>query len=84
VDFAFTADEEAFRKEVAAFLEKEVPADYRQKKLTFFDMSAQPDWIAVHRAMAEKLGAKGTARAPLYSAENMVQKIEALYEALLK
>ncbi len=59
MDFAFTPEEEAFRKEVAAFLEKEVPQEYREKRLTFFDMSAQPDWIQVHRAMAEKLGAKG-------------------------
>ncbi|MCK4862650.1 MAG: acyl-CoA dehydrogenase family protein [Dehalococcoidales bacterium] len=59
MDFTFTPEEEAFRKEVAAFLEKEVPQVYREKRLTFFDMSAQPDWIKVHRVMAEKLGAKG-------------------------
>ncbi|MCK4274441.1 MAG: acyl-CoA dehydrogenase family protein [Dehalococcoidales bacterium] len=59
MDFTFTPEEEAFRKEVAAFLEKEVPQEYREKRLTFFDMSAQHDWIQVHRAMAEKLGAKG-------------------------
>jgi len=59
VDFTFTPEEEAFRREVAAFLEKEVPQEYREKRLTFFDMSAQHDWIKVHREMAEKLGAKG-------------------------
>lgn len=59
MDFAFTPEEEAFRREVAEFLEKEVPQEYREKRLTFFDMSAQHDWIKVHRAMAEKLGAKG-------------------------
>ena len=59
MDFTFTPEEEAFRREVADFLEKEVPQEYREKRLTFFDMSAQPDWIKVHRAMAEKLGARG-------------------------
>ncbi|HJX13765.1 MAG TPA: acyl-CoA dehydrogenase family protein, partial [Dehalococcoidales bacterium] len=59
MDFAFTPEEEAFREEVAAFLEKEAPKEYREKRVTFFDMSGQPDWIAVHRGMAEKLGARG-------------------------
>ncbi len=59
MDFTFSPEEEAFRKQVAGFLEKEVPAEYREKRLTFFDMSAQHDWIKVHRAMAEKLGEKG-------------------------
>ncbi len=59
MDFAFTPEEEAFRREVAGFLEKEVPPEYRRKRLTFFDMSAQPDWIQVHRSMAEKLGERG-------------------------
>jgi len=59
MDFSFTPEEEAFRKEVAAFLEKEVPQEYREKRLTFFDMSAQHDWIKVHREMAEKLGERG-------------------------
>lgn len=59
MDFAFSPEEEAFRAQVAAFLEKEVPREYRDKRLTFFDMSAQSDWIQVHRAMAEKLGEKG-------------------------
>src|SRR3972149_6962823 len=59
MDFSFSPEEEAFRKEVAAFLEKEVPREYREKRLTFFDMSAQHDWIKVYRAMAEKLGERG-------------------------
>jgi alkylation response protein AidB-like acyl-CoA dehydrogenase len=59
LDFRFSPEEENFRKEVATFLEREVPPEYRKKRLTFFDMSAQHDWIQVHRRMAEKLGAKG-------------------------
>jgi alkylation response protein AidB-like acyl-CoA dehydrogenase len=59
MDFSFTPEEEAFRKEVAEFLEKEVPPEYREKRLTFFDMAAQTDWIKVHRQMAEKLGERG-------------------------
>ena len=59
MEFAFTPEEEAFRREVAAFLEKEGPEEYHEKRVTFFDMSSQPDWIQVHRAMAEKLGEKG-------------------------
>ena len=59
MDFAFSPEEEAFRAQVAAFLEKEVPREYREKRLTFFDMSAQPDWIQVQRSMAEKMGEKG-------------------------
>ncbi len=59
MDFAFSPEEEAFRQEVAAFLEKEVPQEYCKKRLTFFDMSSQPDWIPVHRRIAEKLGEKG-------------------------
>ena len=59
MDFAFSPEEEAFRKEVAVFLEKEAPREYREKRVTFFDMSSQPDWIAQQRRMAEKLGEKG-------------------------
>jgi len=59
LDFAFSPEEEAFRKEVAVFLEKEAPREYREKRVTFFDMSSQPDWIAQQRRMAEKLGEKG-------------------------
>jgi alkylation response protein AidB-like acyl-CoA dehydrogenase len=59
LDFSFSLEEEAFRQEVAAFLEKEAPTVYREKRVTFFDMSSQPDWIQQHRSMAEKLGEKG-------------------------
>ncbi len=59
MDFAFTHEEEAFRREVAAFLEKEGPKEYHEKRVTFFEMSSQPDWIQIHRAMAEKLGERG-------------------------
>ncbi|MCX7911959.1 MAG: acyl-CoA dehydrogenase family protein [Dehalococcoidales bacterium] len=59
MDFAFTPEEEAFRREVAEFLEKEAPREYREKKVTYFDMASQPDWIAQHRRMAEKLGERG-------------------------
>jgi alkylation response protein AidB-like acyl-CoA dehydrogenase len=59
LEFAFHPEEEAFRQEVADFLEREVPQEYREKRLTFFDMSSQHDWIPVHRRMAEKLGEKG-------------------------
>jgi len=59
LDFQFSLEEEAFREEVAAFLEKEAPREYRVKRVTFFDMSSQPDWIQQHRRMAEKLGGKG-------------------------
>jgi alkylation response protein AidB-like acyl-CoA dehydrogenase len=59
LDFTFTPEEEAFRKEVVEFLEKEAPQEYREKKVTFFDMSSQPDWIEKHRQMAEKLGKRG-------------------------
>ena len=59
MDFSLTPEEQTFRQEVATFLEKEVPQVYRDRKLTFFDMSSQEDWIQVHRAMAEKIGAKG-------------------------
>jgi alkylation response protein AidB-like acyl-CoA dehydrogenase len=59
MDFSFTPEEQAFRREVAAFLEKEAPKAYREKRVTFFDMSSQPDWIQVHRATAEKLGERG-------------------------
>jgi alkylation response protein AidB-like acyl-CoA dehydrogenase len=59
VDFGFTPELEAFRKEVADFLDKEAPPEWRQKKVTFFDASSQENWIETHRNMAGKLGAKG-------------------------
>jgi len=59
LDFSFTPEEQAFRAEVSAFLEKEVPEKYRESRVTFFDMASHADWIQVHRATAEKLGARG-------------------------
>lgn len=59
MDFSFTPEQEAFRREVAAFLEKEGPREWHRKKVTFFDTSSQENWVAVHREMALKLGAKG-------------------------
>jgi alkylation response protein AidB-like acyl-CoA dehydrogenase len=59
MDFSFTPEEEAFRKEVAAFLDKEGPQEWQKKKVSFFDMSGQENWIAVHREMSQKLGARG-------------------------
>jgi len=59
VDFAFTPEQDAFRKEVSDFLEKEAPPEWVKKKVTFFDASGQENWIKIHREMAEKLGAKG-------------------------
>jgi alkylation response protein AidB-like acyl-CoA dehydrogenase len=59
MDFAFSPQEEAFRKEVASFLEREGPKEWQKKKVSFFDMSGQENWIAIHREMSRKLGAKG-------------------------
>jgi len=59
MDFAFSPEMEAFRKEVAEFLEKEGPKDWDEKKVTFFDSSSQENWIQTYRTMARKLGAKG-------------------------
>jgi len=59
MDFRFSPEEENFRQEVAAFLEKEGPKEWHKRKVSFFDMSGQENWIAVHRDMSRKLGAKG-------------------------
>ncbi len=59
MNFAFTPEEAAFRKEVAEFLEKEAPPEYRESRVTFFDMSSHEDWIETHRKIAEKLGERG-------------------------
>jgi alkylation response protein AidB-like acyl-CoA dehydrogenase len=59
LDFAFTPEMEAFRKEVSDFLDKEAPQDWQKKKVSFFDMSGQDNWIAIHRDMSQKLGDKG-------------------------
>jgi alkylation response protein AidB-like acyl-CoA dehydrogenase len=59
MDFRFSPKEENFRKEVAAFLKKEGPKEWEKKKVSFFDMSGQENWIAIHRDMSQKLGARG-------------------------
>ncbi len=59
MDFRFSLEEENFRQEVAVFLEKEGPKEWQKKKVSFFDMSGQENWIAIHREMSQKLGAKG-------------------------
>ena len=59
MDFMFSAEEEAFRQEVSDFLVKEGPREWEQRKVTFFEMSSQEDWIQIHRDMARKLGSKG-------------------------
>jgi len=59
MDFKFTREEDAFRQEAAAFIEKEGPKDWHEKKVTFWDSSSQTDWVPELRKMAQKLGAKG-------------------------
>jgi alkylation response protein AidB-like acyl-CoA dehydrogenase len=59
VDFAFTPEQEAFRQEVSTFLDKEGPQEWHKRKVSFFDMSGQENWIAIHRDMSQKLGARG-------------------------
>jgi alkylation response protein AidB-like acyl-CoA dehydrogenase len=59
LDFKFTPEEEAFRVEVSDFLDKEGPQEWQKRKVSFFDMSGQENWIAIHRDMAQKLGARG-------------------------
>ncbi len=59
MDFSFSPDEQAFRREVSDFLDKEGPQEWQKKKVSFFDMSGQENWIAIHRDMSQKLGAKG-------------------------
>jgi alkylation response protein AidB-like acyl-CoA dehydrogenase len=59
MDFKFSPEEDAFRKEVSDFLDKEGPQEWQKKKVSFFDMSGQENWIAVHRDLSEKMGARG-------------------------
>jgi 3-oxocholest-4-en-26-oyl-CoA dehydrogenase alpha subunit len=59
VDFGFTPELEAFRKEVSDFLDKEGPAEWHKKRVSFFDMSSQENWIQTYREMTQKIGAKG-------------------------
>jgi alkylation response protein AidB-like acyl-CoA dehydrogenase len=59
LDFAFSTEEQKFREEVSDFLDKEGPSEWQKRKVSFFDMSGQENWIAVHRDMSLKLGARG-------------------------
>jgi alkylation response protein AidB-like acyl-CoA dehydrogenase len=59
MDFSFSPEEQAFRQEVSAFLDKEAPQEWQKKKVSFFDMSGQENWIAIHRDISQKLGARG-------------------------
>jgi alkylation response protein AidB-like acyl-CoA dehydrogenase len=59
VDFSFTPEQETFRQEVSAFLDKEGPQEWHNRKVSFFDMSGQENWIAIHRDMSHKLGSRG-------------------------
>ena len=59
MDFKFTPEQEAFRQEVAGFLEKEGPQEWHKRKITFFDMASQEDFAKVYRDMTRKIGAKG-------------------------
>jgi hypothetical protein len=53
MDFKFSPEEEAFRQEVSDFLDKEGPQEWQKRKVSFFDMSGQENWIAIHRDMPE-------------------------------
>jgi alkylation response protein AidB-like acyl-CoA dehydrogenase len=59
MDFKYTAEMEAFRKEVSDFLDREAPPEWHKRRVSFFEMSGQENWIATHREMALKLGARG-------------------------
>jgi alkylation response protein AidB-like acyl-CoA dehydrogenase len=59
LDFSFTPEEQAFREEVSDFLDREGPREWQERKVSFFDMSGQENWIAIHRDMSRKLGARG-------------------------
>jgi alkylation response protein AidB-like acyl-CoA dehydrogenase len=59
MDFKLSAELEDFRQEVAEFLQKEGPHEWHRKKVSFFDMAGQPDFIQVYREMARKIGSKG-------------------------
>jgi alkylation response protein AidB-like acyl-CoA dehydrogenase len=59
VDFVFTPEQEAFRREVSEFLDKEAPPEWAKRRVSFYNAAGQEDWIKTYREMAEKLGAKG-------------------------
>lgn len=59
--FEFSPEEQSFRKEVRAFLEKEAPSRWRGRPTAVFDIfySEGEEGVREHRVMAQKLGAKG-------------------------
>jgi alkylation response protein AidB-like acyl-CoA dehydrogenase len=61
VDFLFTEEQERFRQEVRAFLDKELPPDWADYTGTAIDDTVAPtkDGEQVFRDMARKLGKKG-------------------------
>jgi alkylation response protein AidB-like acyl-CoA dehydrogenase len=61
VDFLFTEEQERFRQEVRAFLDKELPPDWADYTGTAIDDTVAPtkDGEKVFREMARKLGQKG-------------------------
>ena len=56
MDFKLAPEQEAFRKEVAEFLEKESPKEWHERRVSFFDYSSQENWIQIYREMCEKNG----------------------------
>ena len=60
MDFGFTPEQEAFRKEVREFIEKEFPPEKRKYGRSFLEAhSADDEAWSFTREMARKLGAKG-------------------------
>ncbi|MFC1942790.1 acyl-CoA dehydrogenase family protein [Chloroflexota bacterium] len=59
MEFRFTPEQEAFRKEVSDFLDKEAPPEWVKHRVSFFDMASQENWIVTYREMCQKIGAKG-------------------------
>ncbi len=59
MDFDLGPELESFRHEVADFLDQEGPQEWHKKKISFFDMASQEDFIQVYREMTQKIGAKG-------------------------
>ena len=63
MDFAFSAEEETFRREVAEFLEKEVPAGYQRKDIHLSLVDA------MEQEYRENQGLPDAARHRLYKAQ---------------
>lgn len=59
MDFSFTADEEAFRKEVREFLERELPPDWPGVDPDMYHEDAFEEIHEVSREMQRKFAAKG-------------------------